>query len=62
MQIKKNLTISTDDFYYDLTYGGSIDPYDICENEEDAKEVEKAIAVIKDFQESCEEQIENFIQ
>jgi len=62
MQIKKNLTISTDEFYYDLFDGGYLDPYDICENEEDADAVVKALAVIKDFEESCNEQIEGFIR
>jgi len=62
MKIKKDLEISTEDFYYDLTDGGYLDPHEICENEEDADAVEKAIAVLKDFQSSCEKQIEGFIQ
>ena len=62
MLIKTNLEIGSDDFWYDLTDGGYLDPYDICENKTDAEKVKNAIKIIKDFQDSCEEQIENFIQ
>ena len=62
MKIKKGLEISTGDFWYDLTDGGYLKPDEICENPEDAKKVEEAVKVIKDFQDSCEEQIEDFIQ
>ena len=34
----------------------------ICAKEEDAKRVREAIAVIKDFEDSCTEQIEGFLQ
>lgn len=61
MKIKTGLSISTDDFYYDLAYGGYLNPYEICENEEDAKEVERAVRVLKDFEESCTDQINGFI-
>jgi len=62
MKIKKNLEVSTGDFWYDISTGGYLDPHDICENEKDVKKVETAIAVLKDFEESCEEQIEGFVQ
>jgi len=62
MKIKKGLEDSTGDFWYDLTDGGYLDPDDICENPEDAKKVKEAIKVIKDFEDSCEEQIEGFIR
>jgi hypothetical protein len=62
MKIKKGLENSTGDFWYDLTDGGYLDPEKICEDLEDAKKVKQAIAVIKDFENSCEEQIEGFVQ
>ena len=62
MEIKKDLDTSTDDFFYDLFDGGYIKPKDICEDREDVKKIEEAIAVIDDFKESCEEQIEGFIR
>ncbi len=62
MNIKKGLEVSSSDFWYDLTDGGYLNPRDICEKEEDAKKVEEAINIVKDFQNSCEEQIEGFIQ
>lgn len=62
MKIKKGLDVTTTDFWYDLTDGGYLDPDEICENKKDAEEVKKAIAILQDFQNSCEEQIDNFIQ
>jgi len=62
MEIKKGLDISSGEFWYDLTDGGYLDPDEICANKEDAEKVKEAIKVIKDFQDSCEEQIENFIE
>ena len=61
MKIKKRLSISSSDFWYDLTDGGYLKPEEICVDPNDAQKVNKAIAIIKDFQESCEEQIEGFI-
>jgi hypothetical protein len=62
MKIKKGLEISTGDFWYDLTDGGYLDPDEICADKSDAHRVKEAIAVIQDFQSSCEEQIEDFSQ
>ena len=62
MKIKQGLEISTQDFWYDLTDGGYLDPVEICESPSDAFAVSQAIKKIKDFQDSCEEQIEGFIQ
>ena len=62
MKIKKGLQISSDDPYYDLSDGGYLIPGDICENVEDARKVEEAVRILKDFLDSCEEQIENFLQ
>lgn len=61
MKIKENLEISTSDFWYDLTDGGYLNPHDICEHNEDALKVEEAIKIIKEFENSCEEQIEDFL-
>jgi len=62
MQIKKGLDISTTEFWYDVSTGGYLDPYDICKTTEDANKVYEATLVLMDFQKSCEEQIEGFIQ
>jgi hypothetical protein len=62
LKIKKGLDISTGDFWYDLTDGGYLDPEKICANAKDAERVMEAIEIIKDFQKSCEEQIDNFVQ
>jgi len=62
MKIKEKCQASTAELWYDLTDGGYLDPDEILENPEDAKRVKDAIAVIKEFEESCEEQIEGFIQ
>ncbi len=62
MLIKEGLEISTDDFWYDLTDGGYLKPSEICENSEDAAKVNKAVEVIRDFANSCEEQIVEFIR
>lgn len=62
MKIKSSLEISTGDFWYDLTDGGYLNPNEICANKKDAEKVKQAIEVIRDFQNSCEEQIEGFVQ
>ena len=62
MKIKKGLEVSTGDFWYDLTLGVYLDPREICANQKDADKVIKAIEVIRDFEESCEEQIEDFLR
>ena len=62
MKIKENLDITTDDFYYDLFMGGYIRPGDLCENEEDAKRVRAAMKTLKEFEQACEDQIEDFFR
>lgn len=62
MKIKEGCEASTGDFWYDLTDGGYLDPDVICEDPKDAKRVKEAIEVLQDFQSSCEEQIEGFVQ
>lgn len=62
MKIKKGLDISTDDFWYDLTDGGYLKPEEICGDPKEAAKVNNAIGLLQEFKESCEEQIEGFIQ
>lgn len=62
MKIKAGCTASTSDFWYDLTSGGYLNPEDILENPEDIVRVKEAIEIIKEFEDSCIEQIEDFIQ
>lgn len=62
MEIKKGLEISTAEFWYDLTDGGYIKPEEICVSKADILLVRQAVEIIRDFQKSCEEQIEGFVQ
>ncbi len=61
MYILKNIEVSTSDFWYDLKEG-YLNPYGICGSDDDIAKVVNAIEVLKDFEKSCEEQIEDFIQ
>lgn len=54
MKIKKNCKASTSDFWYDLTLGGYLKLEKICEDKQDIKRINEAIAIIKEFQDSCE--------
>lgn len=62
MKIKDNCEASSDDFWYDLTSGGYLKPEDILEDQEDVQRVKNAVQVLTEFERSCEEQIEGFIQ
>jgi len=62
MKIKEGLNVHSDDFWYDLTDGGSLNPKEICEKEEDALKVIEAIKMIAEFRDSCEEQIDGFYE
>jgi hypothetical protein len=62
MKIKKNLKVSTFDFWYDLTQGGYIDPKKICADKSDAERVIAAVKVVEEFQRACEACIEGFDQ
>ena len=61
-ELKEGLKITSSDFWYDLTSGGYIDPRKICKNPEDAKKILDAINVILDFENDCNEQIEDFYE
>jgi hypothetical protein len=62
MKIKKNLDITTDDFWYDLTDGGYLKPEEILEDSQDVERVLDAIATLELFRDSCIEEIEDFVQ
>lgn len=62
MKIKKGVEASTSDFWYDLSKGGYLSPEKILENKDDIEKVKAAIKVIEEFETSCEEQIEDFVQ
>ena len=62
MKIKKGIEVSTAEFWYDLTKGGYLKPEEILEDKEDIEKVKNAIAVVEEFEESCEKYIEGFIQ
>ena len=56
MKFKKNATIETSDFWYDLLDGGYIKPEELLEEAIDISIVEEAIAILLEFYESAEEQ------
>lgn len=58
MKLKKDATVTTSDFWYDLFEGGYIVPEDLLENSDDINLVNNAIEVLKDFRESLEEVME----
>jgi hypothetical protein len=60
IKIKEGCTATTTDFWYDLTDGGYLVPDKICESPKDAERVNKAVAIVLEFQKSCEWQIEGF--
>jgi len=62
MKIKDGCAASTSDFWYDLTDGGYLNPEDILEDAEDVERVKEAIETIREFEDSCNEQIEDFCQ
>lgn len=62
MKIKKGCTASTSDFWYDISDGGYLNPEKICANQKDADRVISAVETIKDFYDSCKEQIDGFEQ
>lgn len=60
MKLKDGLTITTTDFWYDLTSGGCLNPAKMLVDKEDVKRVKSAIATIQEFSVACEKQIEGF--
>jgi hypothetical protein len=62
MKIKEGLEIFTTDFWYDLVDGGYLRLKDILESPVEVNKVEAAIETLQDFLDSCEEQIEGFLQ
>ena len=61
MKIKEGCKASTSEFWYDINEG-YLKPEDILEDSKDVEAVYDALVVLKEFEESCEEQIEGFIQ
>ena len=55
MEFKKNVKITTDDFFYDLFLGGYIKPADILVNDVDRQGVENASSVIREFYDDADE-------
>ena len=60
MKIKKGLAVSTGDFWYDLTDGGYLKPEGILEDPKDVEKVLAAIATIREFESSCDKQLDGF--
>ena len=57
MNIKENTSICTDDFMYDLFYGGYIKPEDILVDQNDINKVRSAIDIILEYNNSCKNHI-----
>ena len=55
MKFKKDASVSTNDFWYDLTDGGYINPRDLLEDEADIEKINEAIAIVEDFRNEMEE-------
>jgi hypothetical protein len=62
IKLKKNLDISTDDFWGDLMDSGYLKPEEMCVDPVVAKRIREAMALLEDFQASCESQIKEFIR
>lgn len=50
MKIKKDVDIFSDEFWYDLIYGGYLSPEKILEGEEDILRVKQAISVLSEYE------------
>jgi hypothetical protein len=61
MKIKEGCDVSTSEFWYDLC-NGYIKPEELLENSEDVKRVQAAVETIREFENSCDEQIDGFTQ
>lgn len=59
MKIKEGCEVSTSEPWYDIN-NGYVEPDKMLEDPEDAKRVYEAIAVVNEFFNACEEQIEGF--
>lgn len=57
-KIKPGVQVHSEDFWYDLTYGGYIKPEEIIEDPEQVLELKKAIKIVLSFQEALDD-IEN---
>lgn len=55
-EFKKDVTVSTDDFWYDLTLGGYIKPENIIDNPEQTKAVQDAIILLRSFESQMEDE------
>ncbi len=58
MKLKKDATLITDDFWYDLFDGGYIKPEKLLDNQEDIDSVEEAISILEDFRASLDDILE----
>ena len=59
-EVKEGLEVSTSEFWYDVKEG-YITPEEILARPEDVEVVNNAIAIVRKFEESCDEQIGGFI-
>lgn len=47
-------SIECDDFWYDLTDGGYLDPAEVLEDEDQVKQLNDAISLVYEFQQAIE--------
>lgn len=58
MEVKENISVATGDFWYDLFDGGYIRPEELLKDKEDIDAVLNAIEVLREFEESLQDVIE----
>ena len=61
INIKPDLDVSTADFWDDVC-NGELDPFEICASEKVADKICDAIDLVREFQQACEDSIENFYE
>jgi hypothetical protein len=57
-KFKKDVSVYTEEFWYDLTDGGYIIPEEILEDDEQIKELNKAIELVLSFEKKIDEMMD----
>jgi hypothetical protein len=60
MELKKGLTNSSSDPWYDVSDGGYLNPEVMCADPVVGKQVADAVALVREFLQACNDQIEGF--
>uniref|UniRef100_A0A6M3IS09 Peptidase n=1 Tax=viral metagenome TaxID=1070528 RepID=A0A6M3IS09_9ZZZZ len=54
-QFKKGVEIHTEEFWYDLTWGGYIKPAEVLADGEQVEQLEAAIELVRSFEDAIDE-------